>query len=78
MVRKIAEKNGLQWSDDAPFEDKILGDALLMPTKLYVNQCLGLKNIDGVKAFAHITGGGLTENILRALKIFSVKPPPVM
>ena len=67
LVRKIAEKNGLQWSDDAPFEDKILGDALLMPTKLYVNQCLGLKNIDGVKAFAHITGGGLTENILRAL-----------
>ena len=67
MVRKIVEKCGLQWSDKAPFENKNLGDALLTPTKLYVKQCLELKNIEGVKAFAHITGGGLTENILRAL-----------
>ena len=67
LVRKIVEKCGLKWSDEAPFENKNLGDALLMPTKLYVKQCLGLKNIEGVKAFAHITGGGLTENILRAL-----------
>ena len=57
----------MQWSDEAPFDNKILGDVLLTPTKLYVKQCLGLKNIKGVKAFAHITGGGLTENILRAL-----------
>ena len=67
LVRKIVENCGLQWSDEAPFENKNLGDALLTPTKLYVKQCLGLKNIEGVKAFAHITGGGLTENILRAL-----------
>ena len=67
LVRKIIEKCGLQWSDEAPFENKNLGDALLTPTKLYVKQCLELKNIEGVKAFAHITGGGLTENILRAL-----------
>ena len=67
LVRKIVEKCGLQWSDKAPFENKNLGDALLTPTKLYVKQCLELKNIEGVKAFAHITGGGLTENILRAL-----------
>ena len=67
LVRKIVDKCGLQWSDEAPFENKNLGDVLLTPTKLYVRQCLGLKNIKGVKAFAHITGGGLTENILRAL-----------
>ena len=67
LVRKIVEKCSLQWSDEAPFENKNLGDALLTPTKLYVKQCLELKNIEGVKAFAHITGGGLTENILRAL-----------
>ena len=67
LVRKIIEKCGLQWSDEAPFENKNLGDALLTPTKLYVKQCLELRNIEGVKAFAHITGGGLTENILRAL-----------
>ena len=85
LVRKIVEKCGLQWSDDAPFENKKLGDALLTPTKLYVKQCLGLKNIEGVKAFAHITGGGLTENILRALitgqgikiDLSSWKLPPV-
>lgn len=67
LVRKIVEKCDLQWSDSAPFENKNLGDVLLTPTKLYVRQCLGLKKIEGVKAFAHITGGGLTENILRAL-----------
>ncbi len=67
LVRKIVEKCVLQWSDEAPFENKNLGDALLTPTKLYVKQCLELKSIEGVKAFAHITGGGLTENILRAL-----------
>ena len=67
LVRKIVEKCGLQWSDKAPFENKNLGDALLTPTKLYVKQCLELKIIEGVKAFAHITGGGLTENILRVL-----------
>ena len=85
LVRKIVEKCGLQWSDDAPFENKKLCDALLTPTKLYVKQCLGLKNIEGVKAFAHITGGGLTENILRALitgqgikiDLSSWKLPPV-
>ncbi len=67
LVRQIVEKCGLQWSDEAPFDNKNLGDALLTPTKLYVKQCLELRNIEGVKAFAHITGGGLTENILRAL-----------
>ena len=67
LVRKIVEKNGLKWSDDASFDDKNLGDALLTPTKIYVKQCRLLKNIEGVKALAHITGGGLTENILRAL-----------
>jgi phosphoribosylformylglycinamidine cyclo-ligase len=67
LVRKIVENCGLQWSDEAPFENKNLGEALLTPTKLYVKQCLGLKKIEGVKAFAHITGGGLTENILRTL-----------
>ena len=67
LVRKIIEKCSLHWSDEAPFENKNLGDALLTPTKLYVKQCLELKNIEGVKAFAHITGGGLTENILRTL-----------
>ena len=44
------------------FENKNLDDVLLTPTNT-VKQCLGLKNIKGVKAFAHIDEG-LTENIV--------------
>ena len=67
LVRKIVETSGLKWSDLAPFEDECLSKALLKPTKLYVKQCLDIMNVEGVRAFAHITGGGLTENIVRAL-----------
>ena len=67
LVRKIVYSSGLKWTDMAPFEDQALSDALLKPTKLYVNQCLNIIDIKGIKAFAHITGGGLTENIIRAL-----------
>ena len=67
LVRKIVENSGLKWSDMAPFEEQSLSKALLKPTKLYVKQCLGIMSVQGVKAFAHITGGGLTENIVRTL-----------
>ena len=67
LVRKIIEKTGLKWTDTAPFEDLSLGKALLRPTKLYVKQCLQIMDIKGIRAFAHITGGGLTENIIRTL-----------
>jgi phosphoribosylformylglycinamidine cyclo-ligase len=67
LVRKIVEKSGLKLTDTAPFEDLALGKALLRPTKLYVNQCLQIMDIKGIRAFAHITGGGLTENVIRTL-----------
>ena len=67
LVRKIIEKSSLKWTDKAPFEDFSLGKALLRPTKLYVKQCLQIMDIKGIRAFAHITGGGLTENVIRAL-----------
>ena len=67
LVRKIVETSGLKWTDKAPFEDLPLSKALLKPTKLYVKQCLQLMGVSGIKAFAHITGGGLTENIVRTL-----------
>ena len=68
LVRKIVEKSGLKWNEKAPFEDLPLGKSFLKPTKLYVKQCLNLLKVNGVKAFAHITGGGITENIVRVLK----------
>ena len=67
LVRKIVDIAGLKWTDKAPFEDLPLSKALLKPTKLYVKQCLKILSVSGIKAFAHITGGGLTENIVRTL-----------
>jgi phosphoribosylaminoimidazole synthetase len=69
LVRRIAEKSGLRWSDKAPFDaQKTLGAALLEPTRIYVAACLDANRTTGaVKAMAHITGGGLVENVPRML-----------
>lgn len=67
LVRKIVEMSGLNWSDDSPFSDDTLGAALLAPTRLYVTQTLAAIRAGGVHGLAHITGGGLTENLPRVL-----------
>ncbi|OSP56340.1 phosphoribosylformylglycinamidine cyclo-ligase [Pseudoruegeria sp. SK021] len=67
LVRRIVEVSGLGWDADAPFTDGPLGQALLTPTRLYVRAALAAIRAGGVHALAHITGGGLTENLPRVL-----------
>ena len=67
LVRKVVEVSGLGWDARAPFADAPLGQALLTPTRLYVRPVLAAIRAGGVHALAHITGGGLTENLPRVL-----------
>jgi phosphoribosylformylglycinamidine cyclo-ligase len=69
LVRQVVERTGLGWRNPAPFAPGLpLGEALLTPTRIYVRQMLEtIRGTRAVKAIAHITGGGLTDNIPRVL-----------
>ncbi len=67
LVRRIVQESGLVWEAPCPFGDGSLGEVLLTPTRIYVRPALAALHGGGVHGFAHITGGGLTENVPRML-----------
>ncbi|KAL4877688.1 phosphoribosylglycinamide synthetase [Aspergillus karnatakaensis] len=76
LVRKIVERSGFGYNDPAPFtipsstESLTLGRALLTPTRIYVKpllKALSVSSQNTIKGLAHITGGGLVDNVPRML-----------
>jgi phosphoribosylformylglycinamidine cyclo-ligase len=65
LIRKLITVAGA--NDRTQVDGKLLFDRLLTPTRIYVKSLLALAKKVGVKGFAHITGGGLTDNIPRVL-----------
>jgi phosphoribosylformylglycinamidine cyclo-ligase len=65
LIRRILERSGADLA--AEFDGRTLGEALLEPTRIYVRPLLALMQKLPVKGLAHITGGGLVENVPRVL-----------
>jgi phosphoribosylamine--glycine ligase/phosphoribosylformylglycinamidine cyclo-ligase len=66
LVRKVAARSGLSYSDPAPWnKDITLGESLLVPTQIYIKQLLPGIRTSLFKGMSHITGGGFIENIPR-------------
>ena len=67
LVRRIVERHGHSWDDACPWAAGSLGEALLAPTRLYVRGAVNAIRAGALRGLAHVTGGGLTENVPRVL-----------
>src|SRR6185312_12229311 len=68
LVRQVLSSTGLRLAQaPAELEGRTLGEELLTPTRIYAQDCLRLIGGGGVRAFSHITGGGLAGNLVRVL-----------
>lgn len=67
LVRAVLNKHKIAFTDEVPGIDGPIGEALLVPTKIYVQEVQALLIEVQVKGLAHITGGGLYENLPRVL-----------
>lgn len=69
LARKVVAAGNLTWASEAPFQaGATIGECLMEPTRIYVKSCLAALKTGGVRGFAHITGGGLLENLPRVFK----------
>ncbi|MDA8369182.1 MAG: phosphoribosylformylglycinamidine cyclo-ligase [Nocardiopsaceae bacterium] len=67
LVRRIIDQAGVELDEHIPELDGVLGEVLLTPTRIYAKDCLALAAEVEVRAFSHITGGGLASNLARSL-----------
>ena len=65
LIRRIIDQGNVEL--DTEIEGRTLGEALLAPTRIYVETVRRLLNRHDIRALAHITGGGLTDNIVRVI-----------
>ncbi len=68
LIRNILKKKKIKLNSNIPYKKKRkVGDELIVPTKIYVQELLPLIKKRFINSIAHITGGGITENLSRAI-----------